>query len=248
MRAVVRWIEAAACGVAAFSAALVLWENADPAYRAAVGDPLWLVVCYAVAHAWMAWELARDGAWTPWIAVGRALAAYGFLAVALLVPPAGKAWMAASPSRYVYQLVDWGEGAELVLFAFLFLGRGVGNTIGAMVLTSPWWGPLRLRRPLLGRLVTAVPIVLVVLLGWQFTELFQYAVARDVARVVVDSLDCADVQAKLGQTTTDVRALKTRRFVVRISYACPATRVVVADEHQRMGYADGARQCCPPPG
>jgi hypothetical protein len=244
MRTVVRWVSALVCAAAAVSAGLVLGSNLDPAYRARVDDALWFVVPYLVLQGWMAWELTRDGRAAPWIALGRAVAAYVFLFVALMVPAGGKLWMAWTPGRYVYQLFDWGEGAEILLFGFLFLGRGVGNTLAAVAVTAPWWVEIRRRRPLVGRAVTMLPIVAVGLCGWQFAELFQFAVARDVARTVAAGIDCETVRARMGETTTDIRALGKRRFIVRIEYRCPTTRVMVADEQQRIGAVETGEPCC----
>src|SRR5580765_609014 len=50
----------------------------------------------------------------------------------------------------------------LVFVAFVFLGRGAWNTANALTLTRDWWLGLRARAPLVGRLVTAVPVALLV--------------------------------------------------------------------------------------
>ena len=204
-------------------------------------DNLPFVAGYAVVQAGVMWACVRNTWHVPWIGIGKAVATYLFLATFV---PAGPLWRAWSPGRYVYQLFDWGPGAEFILFAYLFLGRGIGNTMNALVLTEEWWRPWRLRQPLLSRACSAVPILIVCSCVWTYAEIVRTQWARDIAQRVADELDCPTVQTKLGQTTTDVRQMGRRRFHVRISYGCPATRVIVGDESQHVGMAVGAGECC----
>jgi hypothetical protein len=134
----------------------------------------------------------------------------------------------------------------------VFLGRGAGNTLVAFALTSTWWRPLRTTQPLVGRLVTAVPIGLTVLAVWAFLQLVRldaqtYSVeAFDVARLVADGLDCDAVRTRSGQTNTDLRQRGDRTYDIQIAYGCPQTRVVVVDQDGRRGTADVQRpECCP---
>jgi hypothetical protein len=244
MRAAVRYWNVVVAGLCALSAGLVLGTNAfDGEYRARSQDNLPFVLAYAGLHIWMIIAFLRDTAAVPWVAVGKAVAAYLFL---LTFVPAGPLWMAWSPARYVYQLFDWGPGGEFILFGFLFLGRGVGNTLNALVLTEPWWRPWRVRQPLLSRAFSALPIVIIVLCIWTFAEIIRTQWARDIAQRVVDDLDCPTVQTKMGQTITDLRQMGRQRFHVRIVYGCPVTQVFVADQSSHVGMAEGAASCCKP--
>jgi hypothetical protein len=233
------------------SALAVLISNlVDPGYRAFYRDPLWLVVGYLAFWVVVVVAAVRDARLlVPWLAVVRALAGWAFLAAFLAV---GRAWMAVTPGRYVYQLFDVGEAQLLPLYAFVFLGRGAGNTLVAFALTSPWWRPLRTRQPLLGRLVTAVPIALTVLAVWAFLQLVRLDAqtyspeAFAVAHLVGDGLDCDAVRTRSGQTTTDVRQRGDRQYHVTVVYGCPETRVLVLEEDGRRGTASVERpECCP---
>jgi len=233
-----------ASGLAVLISAIV-----DPRYHAMYRDPWWLVVGYVAWWATVIVTAVRNSRWLPWVAVVRALAGWAFLAAFLAV---GRAWMVATPGRYVYQLFDWGEGQMLPLYAFVFLGRAAGNTLVAFGLTSAWWRPLRTRQPLLGRLVTAVPIALTVLAVWAFLQLVRLdaqtysAEAFDVARVVAGRLDCDAIRMRSGQNTRDLRQRGDRQYNVQISYGCPRTVIVVVDQDGRRGTADVERaECCP---
>jgi hypothetical protein len=151
----------------------------------------------------------------------------------------------------VYQLSEWGEGSQVGLFALVFLGRGAFNTLNAVYFTAPWWRRMRARWPLLGRLLTAVPVAAVVLFVWIFVQLTAEESrtfspdAADVARTVLDGLDCDAVRANAGRTTTDVRVRGERRYRVRIAYGCDVTRVLVVAEDGRVGTAAAPRtECC----
>jgi len=247
-----RWTNVLVGVVTLASALAVLGSDLfEPGYRQAHGDSLGLVVAYAAAQIGIIGAFWRDTRLVPWLALAKALVAYVFL---LSFVPGGPYWIAWTPGRYVYQLFDWGEGTELVLFAMAYFGRGIWNTVNAFYFTAPWWRPLRIRRPLLGRTLTAVPMAAVILCVWMFVELVRATDAHDVARLVYGELDCATIRARAGETTTDLRQRGKRRYTVRIIYGCPVTRVLVADDGDHVGTVAGRRaDCCgdggasPPP-
>jgi hypothetical protein len=217
-------------------------------YRAHYRDAVWFVALYAAFQILVIVEFARDGRLVPWIALAKAAAAWLFLVNFVALWPYWRTW---TPARYVYQAFEWGEGGTIGLFALVFLGRGAFNTANAMYFTASWWRPLRARRPLLGRVVTAVPIAAVALLVWGFLRLVSEEVrtfspdAADVARLVLADLDCDRVRANAGRTTTDLRQRGERRYEVRIAYDCAVTRVTVRAEDGRIGTAAEPRtQCC----
>lgn len=249
MRRTLRWLNVAIALVTLASGLAVLFSDLlIPGYRAHHRDALWVVVAYCALQVLMVVEFARDGRLVPWLAVAKALAAYLFLATFVVIWPYYRVW---TPARYVYQLFDWGEGARIGLFALVFLGRGAFNTLNAMHFTEMWWGPLRVRRPLAGRLFTALPMTAAVLSVWAFVHLVREeartfsAEAAAVARVVYESLDCEAVRTKAGQTATDIRQRGDQHFEVRIIYNCAETRVVVRAEDGRIGTAAGPQiECC----
>jgi hypothetical protein len=219
-----------------------------PDYRAHYRDAAWFVALYAAVQVLMLVEFARDGRLVPWLAVAKALAAYVFLLDFLALWPSWRTW---TPARYVYQLFEWGEGQKVGLFAMVFLGRGAFNTVNALYFTAPWWRTLRVSHPLLGRLVTAAPIGATAFFVWTFIQLTAQetktfsAEAEEVARTVLESLDCEAVRANAGQTTSDLRQRGDRRYHVRITYDCRATRVLVLTEEGRVGTAASPRtECC----
>jgi hypothetical protein len=250
MRLALRVVMAATAFLPLASALAVLISNVvDPSYRAVYQDRLWFVVVYLAGWVAVVVAAVRNHRALPWLAVARAVAGWGFLAAFLAV---GRAWMVVTPGRYVYQLFDWGEGQLLPLYAFVFLGRGAGNTLVAFALTSPWWRRLRERQPLIGRAVTTVPIALVATAVWAFLQLVRLdaqtysADAFDVAHLVAAGLDCDAVRTRSGQTTTDLRQRGDRQFHVAIAYGCPVTRIVVVDQDGRRGTASLERpDCCP---
>lgn len=242
MRTALRYWNALIAAACLVSALLVLGTNVfDPVYRSHSQDALWFVFLYVLLHARMLQAFLWDTWEVPWFAIGKAVVALLFLVTFV---PVGPWWMGWSPGRYIYQLVDWGPGAEFILFAFLFLGRGIGNTMNALILTEHWWRPWRIRQPLLSRLFSALPILVVVMCIWTFTEIVRTQWLRDLAQRVVDELDCPTVMSKLGQTTTDLRQMGKHRYHVRIEYACPVTTVLISDEPGHIGMAKGASQCC----
>jgi len=219
-----------------------------PGYREHYRDAVWFVGLYAAVQVVMLVEFARDGAFVPWLAVAKTAAAYLFFLGFTGLWPYWRTW---TPARYIYQLVDWGEGHTVLVLAFLFLGRGAFNTLNAMYFTADWWRPLRARRPLLGRLVTAVPMAATLIFVWGFSELARHeartfsADAHDVAELVLETVDCDAVRAHAGKTTNDVRKRGDRRYEVQIAYDCTLTRVLVRAEDGRFGTAAAPRQeCC----
>src|SRR5438309_1690167 len=217
-------------------------------YRDLHRDALWFVVAYCAVQALMVVEFARDGRLVPWLAVAKALAALLFFASFFT---SGLYWMAWTPGRYVYQLFGWAEETRAGLFALAFLGRGTFNTLNAFYFTRPWWSPLRVRRPLLGRAVTTVPVAAAALCTWAFLALVREETttfssdAQDVARTVLAGVDCERVRANDGKTTTDLRQRGERRYRVEITYGCELTRVLVQAEDGRVGTAaEPQRACC----
>jgi hypothetical protein len=228
--------------------AVLVSDLTIPDYRAHYRDAVWFVTAYAAVQLVYLIEFARDGRLVPWLALTRTAAAYGFLAFFLELWPTWRWW---TPGRYVYQLFEWGEPSKLGLFALVFLGRGAGNTLNAFYLTERWWRPLRMRRPLLGRAVTAVPVAATVLSVAAFLQLVHEegrnfsAEAQDVASFVYHGLDCTAVRAHAGTTTTDLRQRGDRHYRVEIAYGCTETRVIVRDEDGRIGTAGGPQlDCC----
>jgi hypothetical protein len=251
VRLALRLVNVAVALVTLASALAVLASDlAVPGYRAHYRDALWFVALYAAMQLVMLVEFARDGRLVPWLALAKTGAAYLFLAGFTALWPYWATW---TPARYVYQLFELEAGSKVPLFAFVFLGRGAFNTVNAMVFTSPWWGGLREHRPLLGRAVTAVPFGLVATFVWIFMQLTAEEArtfsrdATDVARLVLEGIDCEAVRANTGKVHTDVRQRGARRYEVEIDYRCELTRVVVRAEDGRIGTAAEPRaECCAP--
>jgi hypothetical protein len=240
-----------AAAVTLLSALAVLGSDfLDPGYRAAHRDAPWFVAAYAALQAVTVHAFVRDTRLVPWLAVARAAAGLGFLATFAV---AGSLWMAWTPGRYVYQLFDWGNGVKVPLFAMTFLGRGAWNVVSAFYFTQPSWWPLRVRHPLLGRLVTAAPIAATALCLWAFLQLVRMEAqtfspeAHEIAEIVSAGLDCATIRARNGETSSDVRERGQRRYEIQVRYGCAETRVVVRDPDGRFGTAGGPRrECCAP--
>ena len=219
-----------------------------PGYRAHYRDALWFVAAYAALQAFMLVQFVRGGRLVPGLVLAKTAAAYAFLAAFLVVWPQWRYW---TPGRYVYELFAWGDGSAVGLFALVFLGRGAFNTVNAVYFWRSGLLRLRARRPLLGRVVTVLPIGVTVLCVWTFLGLVQQeqrtfsADARDIAREIVAGLDCEAVRARTGQTTTDLRRRGERSYQVEIVWGCPQTRVTVHAEDGRLGTASEARaECC----
>jgi hypothetical protein len=219
-----------------------------PGYRDHYGDALPFVLGYTALQVWFLVIFVRASRATPWVAIAKAVGAYAFLATFTVVGPA---WMAVTPSRYVYQLFDWGPNTKIGMFGFVFVGRGAWNTFNAFMATEDWWRPLRTTRPLLGRLVTAVPVVIIVACVWAFLTLVRIDAkafspdAADVARLVLADTDCPTIRSRDGTTTSDVRQRGTATYKVEIRWGCRMTQVVVTAEDGRLGTASTPRpECC----
>jgi hypothetical protein len=235
------------------SALAVLVSNLiDPSYRAHYRDALWLVVAYVAFYGVVLYAFAASNRLGLAQAMGvvKALGAYLFI---VAFAGFGQTWMAWTPGRYVYLLFDWGPEARIVSMAFVCLGRGAWNTVNAFLLTRDLWMPLRQRRPLLGRLVTLVPVALTVLFVWMFFSLARMNAqefsleAHEIARVVLAGIDCDQLRAKQGTKTSDVRQRADRRYNVSIDWDCRDVRVLVADPDGKLGTArDERMECCPP--
>ncbi|HWP67195.1 MAG TPA: hypothetical protein VNO26_14960 [Candidatus Limnocylindria bacterium] len=250
MRRAMRWTNVVISAVALASGLAVLASNLlDAGYRAHYRDSLLVVVAYLAFYAWTLVTFARDGRRTAHLAVAKALGAYLFLATFVAVGPL---WMARTPARYVYLLFDWGRDATGVLMTYVLLGRGVWNTLNAMFFTAPWWMPLRTTHPLVGRVVTILPIGLATAFVAAFFELRALeratysAAASAVAEQVFAGLECDEIRRRQGTETTDVRQRADgERFRVRVVWDCRAVRVYVQDEDGKMGSFAGPRlECC----
>jgi hypothetical protein len=247
-----RIVNAAVALVTLASALAVLWSDVFvPGYREHYRDALWFVVTYAAVQAFMLVEFARGSPRLMWLALAKTLAAYAFLAGFLALWPQWRFW---TPARYVYQVFAWDEESAVGLFALVFLGRGAFNTVNAAYYTRDGLLALRARRPLLGRLATAIPAGMLALCVWSFLALVREEhrsfspEARDVARQVLATLECGALQARIGQATDDLRRRGEQTYRVHIAYGCPVTRVEVLAEDGRRGAASGARpDCCGPP-
>jgi hypothetical protein len=249
MRRALRWANVLAAGLALASGVAVLGSGLlDAGYRAHYRDSLALVAAYLAFYAVVLLAFARDDRRAPQLAVAKALGAYLFLATFVAVGPV---WMARTPARYLYLLFDWGRDASVVLMAYVLLGRGLWNTLNAMYFTAPWWIPLRARRPLVGRVLTILPIGLATAFLALFVELQRhdrdtYSPEADaVAQAVFTGLDCAQIRAKQGTETTDVRQREDERFTVHIRWDCRAMGVYVQAADGRLGQFAGPRlECC----
>jgi lysylphosphatidylglycerol synthetase-like protein (DUF2156 family) len=182
------------------------------------------------------------------LAVVKAIGAYGFLAA---FPAVGRSWMVWTPGRYVYQLFDWGTEAGIVLMAYVFLVRGAWNTVNAFMLTRELWFPLRQSRPLFGRVVTMIPVAITVLCVWAFLRLARMNAeefspeAHEIANIVANDIQCDEIRAKAGTTTTDVRQRGDRRYDVMIRWDCVDLRIIVRDPDGKAGTARTPRpECC----
>jgi hypothetical protein len=232
------------------SALAVLYSDVAVAgYREHYRDALWFVTAYAAVQVVMLVEFARDGRFVPWLALLKAVVAWLFLANFTALWPRWQYW---TPARYVYQLFDWSAGTHVGLYVLVFLGRGAWNSLNAFYFTQPYWRRLRVTRPLLGRIVTALGPAAMVLCLWVFVQLVREEGktfspdAQEVARLVYDGLDCEAVRTNDGKTTDDMRQRGDRRYHVQISWGCARTRVLVQGEDGRMGTVAGTpAACCP---
>jgi lysylphosphatidylglycerol synthetase-like protein (DUF2156 family) len=246
-----RILNAFSAAVCLASALAVLGGNlTDPGYRAHYRDAIWFVLAYAGFYAWVLYTFAWSGhvRVAQALAVAKALGTYAFLAV---FPAVGRSWMVWTPGRYVYQLFDWGTEAGVVLMAYVFLARGAWNTVNAFVLTRDLWFPLRQSRPLFGRIVTYIPVVITVLCVWAFLRLARMnaeefsAEAHEIADTVANDIQCDEIRAKAGTTTRDVRKRGDRQYDVMISWDCTDLRIIVRDPDGKAGTARTPRpECC----
>ena len=250
MRRVLRWTNVCISGAALASGLAVLGSNLlDEGYRAHYRDSLLLVVAYLVFYGVVLIAFARDDRRTAHLAVAKAVGAYVFLATFVVLGPL---WMARTPGRYVYLLFDWGHEASVVMMAYVILGRGLWNTLNALFFTAGWWMPLRVSHPLAGRVLTMLPIGLAAGFVALFVELRReehqtYSpVADRVAEQVFASIDCAEIRAKQGTDTMDLRERSDgERFHVHVRWDCHALRVDVLDKDGRKGQYAGPRdECC----
>jgi hypothetical protein len=250
MRRAILWLSALATALSLLSALAVAGSwLLHPAYRGHYGDSILFVAGYAALQAYLLHAFVRDTPAAPWAALARAVAGGVFVALFVSIGPL---WMRVTPARYVYQLFDWGPEARIGLFALVFLGRGAFNSFAALELTRPWWWPLRDTRPLLGRLLTALAVALIVGFVWLFTQMVRLDAvtfspdAYDVARLVLDDIDCETLRERGGQTTTDLRQRGDRKYYVTIRWRCTDVQVEVRDEAGKIGVARGPRlECCP---
>ena len=252
MRRAILWLSALATALSLLSALAVAGSwTFDPAYRLHFGDSIWLVLGYIILQAWILRAFVLDTPAAPWAAVARAIAGALFI---VLFASIGPLWMRVTPGRYVYQLFDWGPETRIGLFTLVFLGRGAFNSFAALDLTRPWWWPLRDRRPLLGRLLTAMAAALLVGFCWLFVQMVRLdnatfsREAYDVAHLVLDGIGCDTLRARDGQTTTDLRQRGDRRYHVTIRWSCADVQVEVRDEDGKIGAAHGPLlECCAAP-
>jgi len=235
------------------SGAAASWSwMTDPGYRAHYGDPLWLLLAYLAFYGWVLRAFWRDDHWAPRLAVAKAIGAYVFLACFVA---AGPVWMARTPGRYVYLLFhDLGSESQSLLMAYVLLGRGLWNTINAMAFTMPWWTAVREARPILGRVLTAVPLLFMVTFVWTYRELVRLeretysAEATMVASEILDGIDCAALRAATAPMTMDRRERDDRRYDVEIRWDCRDLRVRVRDPDGKLGAARAAKvECCEGP-
>jgi hypothetical protein len=208
-----RIVNAFGAAVCLASALAVLGGHlTDPGYRAHYRDAIWFVVAYAAFYAWVLYTFAWSARVRVAQALGvvKALGAYAFLAV---FPAVGRSWMVWTPGRYVYQLFDWGTEAGIVLMAYVFLARGAWNTVNAFVLTRDLWFPLRQSRPLFGRIVTYIPVVITVMCVWAFLRLARMNAeefspeAHEIANIVANDIQCDEIRAK-PHDDSDVRSAR----------------------------------------
>jgi len=250
MRRALLWLNVFITVVTLASAVAVLWNGLTvDGYREFYGDALWFVVAYIALQLFMLRSFWRNDAAVPWLAVLKALGAYLFIATFVAVGPL---WMRVTPARYVYVLFDWEGQSRALLMAFVFLGRGAFNTLNAFALTDHWWRPLRSTSPLLGRLVTIVPVALLVGCVWAFGELLRLeretfsAEAREVAEQVMAGLDCDTIRAHEGRSSEDLRQRGDAKYLVSVAYGCRRTRVEVRTEDGKAGSFELERpECCP---
>jgi hypothetical protein len=244
----------------------------DPGYAHFYGDWQPFVVGYVAVQAWAVVVYARNRPALPWLTAAKAALALTLLGSFVgdgyahgdlggtqperlgfmnAFDAAAAAWMRVTPARYVYLLFDWGPSAKVGVYGFLLLGRGAFNVLSAFVATSAWWRPLRDSQPVLGRVVTAIPVALIVTCVWAFFALVRLQnetmsrEAQSVAWTVFRGIPCEDLRARQGQTARQTLQQGDKRYEATILYGCSETQVVVTAPDGRLGVARGARQeCC----
>jgi hypothetical protein len=232
----------------ASSLAVLVSDVVVPGYREHYGDSSLFVAAYTALQIWFLVVFWRGSREMTWVAIAKLVGALAFLATFTVIGPA---WMAVTPSRYIYLLFDWGQSTKIGMFAFVFVGRGAWNAFNAFMATEEWWRPLRKTHPLLGRLLTAVPVVIIVGCVWAFLTLVQLDAktfspdAAEVARIVLADTDCTTIRSRDGTTTNDVRQRGTATYKVEVRWGCRMTQVVVTAEDGRLGTASAPRpECC----
>jgi len=103
--------------------------------------------------------------------------------------------------------------------------------------------------------LTAVPVGIIATFVWAFMQMVRLdattfsADAYEVARTVLDGIDCATLREREGQTTTDLRQRGDRSYHVTVTWRCRDVQIEVRAEDGRIGVARGPRlECCPGPG
>ena len=217
-------------------------------YREYHRDWVAFVAVYCGVQAYTLEQIIRRGWALPWLIAARAVVAYGFLLNLTTLWPQWRYW---TPGRYVYELFDLQGILNLGLFALIFLGRGAGNTWSLIGTTQEWWRPLRKSHPFAGRLVTAGFVAGLIFPIWAFLLVITQEAkvyspeAEAVAREVLSGIQCATVQEKAGQQTTDLRRRGETSYHVQIAYGCDVVRVVVRMEDGRVGsYTASPGDCC----
>lgn len=256
VRTSLRWVNVlVALATLGSGLAVLVPDVIEPGYRISDPSQHWLVAAYwavqlviagyCAVQVLMIVQFARDGRLVPWLAGAKAIAASIFLAGFVSI---GHEWMFLTPARYVYQLLDFDE-SKIGLFALVFLGRGAFNFANAFFFTAPWWRPLRVRRPLVGRLVTTAFVASIALSVSAFLGLVREEErwsheAQSVADLVLYGLDCDTIRARAGERTTDVRQRGDRHYQVQIAYGCDRTDVLVHTEDGRTGRATKTQPAC----
>ena len=217
-------------------------------YRAYYRDWIGFVAAYCAVQATILHQLVRNGPALPWLIAARAAVAYVFLLNITSLWPQWRYW---TPGRYVYELVDLPGTLNLGLYTLIFLGRGAFNTWSLMGATQGWWKPLRRSHPFAGRVVTAGFVAGLVFPVWTYLVMITQEAkdyspeAEAVAREVLSGIECATLQEKAGQTTTDLRRRGETSYHVQIAYDCVVTKVVVRMEDGRVGsYSGSPGDCC----
>ena len=232
----------------ASAVAVLVSDLAVAGYREHYRDAVWFVAIYVAVQAGLLAGFLRDGPHVKWLALVKAIAAWLFLANFFVLWPYWKMW---TPARYVYLVFEQSNGSQLALMAFVLLGRGAFNTLSAFYFTREWWMPLRDRMPLVGRIVTMLPVAVAGLCVWFFVALAaeEYRTfspeAYAVAEEILATAPCEQVRERAGTTTEDVRQRDDRRYEVRITWACELTRVIVRTPDGRLGtFAAPRTECC----